>query len=152
MIAARSTRLEMIGPMGHRCVHSIRVRYAECDRQDVVFNPHYLAYFDMSMTELFRAALGGYDVMTEAGADIVLAQTELTFHGSARFDDELELSVAVLRMGDSSLVCEHQVRRRDELLTSGTTRHVFVETDTMNKCSIPGWVREALEAFVLDGG
>ena len=137
--------------MGQPCVHTIRVRYAECDRQDVVFNPHYLAYFDMSMTELFRSALGGYDVMTEAGADLVLAHTEMDFHGSARFDDELELSVVVRRMGDSSLVCEHQVRRRDELLTSGTTRHVCVETDTMNKRSIPGWVREALEAFVVEG-
>ena len=139
----------MIGAMGLPCVHSIRVRYAECDRQDVVFNPHYLAYFDMSMTELFRAAISGYDVMTEAGADIVLAHTELTFRGSARFDDRLELSVGVVRMGESSLVCEHQVRRRDELLTSGTTRHVFVETDTMTKRSIPGWVREALEVFVV---
>ena len=141
----------MIGSMGQPCVHTIRVRYAECDRQDVVFNPHYLAYFDMSMTELFRAALGGYDVMTEAGADIVLAHAELGFHGSARFDDEIELSVGVARMGDSSLVCEHQVRRADELLTAGTTRHVFVDTDTMDKRSIPGWVREPLEGFVVAG-
>jgi acyl-CoA thioester hydrolase len=136
--------------MGPAYVHSIRVRYAECDRQDVVFNPHYLAYFDMSMTELFRVALGGYDELTTRGADIVLAHAELSFHGSARFDEELDLAVAVERMGDSSLTCRHELRRRGELLTSGTTRHVFVHADTLQKRAIPDWVRAALSPWALE--
>src|SRR3954467_13559165 len=36
-----------------------RVRYQGCDPQDVVFNANYLTYFDVTMTELWRA-LGGY--------------------------------------------------------------------------------------------
>ena len=32
-----------------------RVRYAEVDGQNVVFNAHYLTYFDTSITEYFRA-------------------------------------------------------------------------------------------------
>ena len=27
--------------------HTFRVRYAECDLQGIVFNPHYLAYMDI---------------------------------------------------------------------------------------------------------
>jgi len=75
--------------MGPAYVHSIRVRYAECDRQDVVFNPHYLAYFDMSMTELFRVALGGYEELTTRGADIVLADTAGRRSNSTNLLDEL---------------------------------------------------------------
>ena len=47
----------------------LRVRFGECDPQGVVFNAHFLAYFDIGMTELFRAAfgtLGGYQAMVEA--------------------------------------------------------------------------------------
>lgn len=32
-----------------------RVRYSEVDAQAVVFNAHYLTYFDTAITEYFRA-------------------------------------------------------------------------------------------------
>ena len=35
--------------------HRLRVRWAEVDRQDIVFNGHYLTYFDLAMTEYLRA-------------------------------------------------------------------------------------------------
>lgn len=44
------------------------MRYAERDRQGVVFNAHYFAYFDLAMTELWRAALGRYDGLTPPAA------------------------------------------------------------------------------------
>jgi len=36
-------------------VHSLRVRWAEVDRQDVVFNGHYFLYFDVAVAEYWRA-------------------------------------------------------------------------------------------------
>jgi len=33
-------------------VHPLRVRYGECDPQQIVFNANYFAYFDVAMTEL----------------------------------------------------------------------------------------------------
>ena len=36
-------------------VHELRVRYGECDPQGIVFNANYLAYFDHTVTELWRA-------------------------------------------------------------------------------------------------
>ncbi len=59
----------------------------------MVFNAHYLAYFDTSMTELWRAAFGGYGVMLERGIDMVVAEAQLPFRAPARFDDELTLEV-----------------------------------------------------------
>ena len=44
--------------MGQTFTHRIRVRYAECDPQGVVFNANYYAYFDLLMTELWREAVG----------------------------------------------------------------------------------------------
>ena len=41
-----------------RCEHVLRVRFGECDPQGIVFNAHYVAYFDVALTELWREALG----------------------------------------------------------------------------------------------
>ena len=42
-------------------VHQLRVRYHECDAQGIVFNAHHFAYFDVTLTELWREAFGSYD-------------------------------------------------------------------------------------------
>jgi acyl-CoA thioester hydrolase len=135
--------------MGESFVHRLRVRYAECDRQEVVFNSHYLAYFDISMTELARVAFGSYGTLIDRGFDTLLAEAQLSFRGSARFDDELELAIAVERIGRTSLLCRHGIRRGGELLTEGTTRHVFVDSRTMVKSEIPPWICEALSPWCV---
>ncbi len=38
-----------------RVSHALRVRWAEVDRQNIVFNGHYLTYFDVAITEYWRA-------------------------------------------------------------------------------------------------
>src|SRR5918997_4455533 len=50
-------------------VHRLRVRYSECDPQGVVFNAHYVTYFDIALTELWREAIGPYTAMTATGTD-----------------------------------------------------------------------------------
>ena len=69
-------------------VHELRVRYGECDPQGIVFNPNYLAYFDHTVTELWRAsAIGSWDAMVERGLDVVVGEANIRFRAPARFDD-----------------------------------------------------------------
>src|SRR5438270_1500594 len=96
--------------------HSLRVRYHECDLQGVVFNANYLAYVDIGMTELWRAAFGSYRAMLDRGVDIVVAETQLRYRGAARFDDELTIDLVVTHLGNTSIVTEHQIRRGHEPL------------------------------------
>lgn len=130
--------------MGDPLVHGLRVRYAECDAQGVVFNAHYLAYFDMNITELWRAAFGSYQAMLDQGVDIVVAEAQLNFRAPAHFDEELSLEVIVRHLGTTSVVTEHLVRRGEQEVVRGTLRHVFVERETLGKTPIPGWVRSGL--------
>jgi acyl-CoA thioester hydrolase len=51
-------------------VHRLRVRYHECDQQGIVFNANHFAYFDVVLTELWRAAFGSYGAMVASGADV----------------------------------------------------------------------------------
>jgi acyl-CoA thioester hydrolase len=136
--------------MGVPFVHSLRVRYAECDMQGVVFNAHYLAYFDASMTELWRAAFGGYQAMLDRGVDMVVAETRLRFHQPARFDDQLTLEVAISRLGNTSIHSLHRIRRDDVELVDGTLRHVLVDRATLSKTELPEWARSGLRPWTVD--
>jgi acyl-CoA thioester hydrolase len=131
--------------------HSLRVRYAECDSQGVVFNAHYLAYLDTSITELWREALGGYQRMVDEGIDMVVVESRLRFHRAAVFDDLLTLSVAVTRLGQTSISSDHWIRRDGALLLEGTLHHVLVDLGTRAKTELPEWIRAGLEPFTVRG-
>lgn len=138
--------------MGQPFSHQIRVRYAECDAQGVVFNAHYLAYFDMNINELLRAACGSYLAMLERGIDIVVAEAQLRFRAPARFEDELVLEIAIAQLGTTSITSEHRISRDGELLVEGMLRHVAVDPDTLSKTPIPDWLREQLEPWTVERG
>jgi acyl-CoA thioester hydrolase len=130
--------------------HRLRVRWSECDLQGVVFYPHYLAYLDHTVTELWRAAVGPYtEMIPEHGVDMVVAEVALRYRGSARFDDELEISATVTRLGSTSVTTAFTIERSadGELLTEGELRHVFVDPADFTKSAMPERVRTALERY-----
>ena len=137
--------------MAEPFVHSLRVRYAECDPQGVVFNAHYLAYLDTSMTELWRAAFGGYNAMLDRGIDMVVVQSELRFHRPARFDELLRLEVAVTRMGNTSISTAHRITHEGEPVAEGALHHVIVDRQTLAKTAIPDWIRDGLAGWAEAG-
>src|SRR6476620_6115324 len=72
--------------------HPFRVRYSEIDGQGVVFNAHYLTYFDTTITEYFRAL--GYDQYADskqAGEDFHVVRALIEYKAPVRFDWELDV-------------------------------------------------------------
>jgi acyl-CoA thioester hydrolase len=129
-------------------LHPLQVRYGECDPQNIVFNANYFAYFDVAMTELWRAAMGSYGLMMERGVDMVVAEASARFLGAARFDDELQLEVSITRLGTTACTTRHRVLRDGEALVEGSMRHVFVDARTLRKLEIPQWLRDSLAPWV----
>jgi acyl-CoA thioester hydrolase len=138
--------------MGEPLVHTLRVRYGECDLQGIVFNAHYLNYFDTSITELWRSACGSYQAMLDRGVDIVLAEAKLRFRKPARFDEELTLAIAVSHVGNTSVVTRHAASCDGELVAEGELRHVLVDRLTVEKTPLPDWLRAGLEPFRVEEG
>jgi acyl-CoA thioester hydrolase len=126
--------------------HELRVRYGECDAQGIVFNAHYLAYFDVAYTELWRAAFGSWSTMTERGYDSVVGEARLRFRAPARFDDVVAIELAPA-LGRSSITTAVRYLRGDELLVEGELRHVVVTTDTWKPVDMPVWIRDGLAPF-----
>jgi acyl-CoA thioester hydrolase len=128
-------------------VHTLRVRYGECDPQGLVFNANYLLYYDVAFTELWREAVGSWQTMVERGVDVVVAEAGLRFRAPARFDDEIGLGIVVDRLGTTSLRTEFSVRRDEEVLLEGTMRHVCMDARTWRKTELPDWIRTGLSRF-----
>jgi acyl-CoA thioester hydrolase len=139
--------------MAEPFIHRLRVRYSECDPQGVLFNANYLAYIDHTVTELWRAAYGGYTVMLDRGADIVVAEARLRYLGSARFDEQVTIATTVTHLGTTSVVTAHRFHRgsdtNGELLLEGEIRHVWIDPATTAKTPMPDWAREGLAPWYV---
>jgi acyl-CoA thioester hydrolase len=128
-------------------VHRLRVRFHECDPQGVVFNAHYFAYFDVALTEMWRAAFGSYQAVVDQGTDVVVVEAAASYRAPARFDEEIEVELAIARLGTTSMTTQTAVRRDGQLLVEGRLVHVFVDPATMAKQTIPDHVRAGLEQY-----
>src|SRR5258705_639624 len=110
--------------------HPFRVRYSEIDGQGVVFNAHYLTYFDTTITEYFRAL--GYDQYADAkqtGEDFHVVKSVIEYKAPVRFDWELDVGARVARIGNSSLTFELAIflKGGNEALVTGEI--VWVNTN-----------------------
>src|SRR4051794_22695151 len=92
----------------------LRVRYAECGAQKVVFNSRYGEYVDVAVMEFFRAIGFGAQLAT-AEIDFQVVRQTIEWRGPARFDDVLEIAVRCTRVGSTSftLVAEFRVAGQD---------------------------------------
>ena len=130
--------------------HRIRVRFNECDGQGVVFYANYLMYFDVAITELWRESSGGgYAGMIAGGIDAMVAEANIRYRASARFDDELDLVALVTRVGTTSTTTRLTAERVSdgEVLAEADLRHVFIDLKTLEKTAIPDEVRAGMVRF-----
>jgi len=130
-------------------IHRLRVRYHECDAQGIVFNANYVAYFDVTLTELWREAFGSYAAMFDSGVDLVVAEVNIRYHAPAAFDDEIDLAITITRMGTTGMTSSIDVIRDGEVLVAGHIRHVFVSVGTHEKTPIPDDVRAGLAPWTV---
>lgn len=126
--------------------HTLRVRWAEVDRQDVVFNGHYFLYFDVAIAEYWRAIGFRYpDDVLAHGTDIYAVKATAEYHASATYEDVLDVGCRVARLGRSSMTFAFGIWRGGERITSGEL--VYVNADPKTRKSAP-WP-EALRSAVL---
>jgi acyl-CoA thioester hydrolase len=146
----RSAELSRSTPIMNRVfTHRLRIRYHECDQQGVVFNAHYLVYYDVALTELSREAYGGHAKLLDQGADLVVAEARLRYLAGARFDEVLEIDLPIVQLGETSMTVLPKFRLGTRVLVEGEVRHVFVDLATRRKTPIPEDIRARLEPFVI---
>lgn len=125
----------------------LRVRYAECDAQKVVFNSRYVDYVDAAMTEFTRVIWGDYNELLARGIDNQVVHLSIDWKGPARFDEIIAITVTPERVGNSSYTLRVDFHNRNTAahLASAEVVYVMVNAETFEKMEIPGNMRGTLE-------
>jgi acyl-CoA thioester hydrolase len=122
-------------------VHRVRVRYGECDMQQVVFNAHYLAYIDDAMDTWMRQELGSFE---ELGFDFMVKRIELEWQSPARFGDTIDVMPVIVRWGTSSFDVAVRGVVGERPVFSATLVYVSTERGAPLAVPVPDAVRQAL--------
>ena len=121
----------------------LRVRYAECDAQKVVFNSRYAEYVDVGLNEFLRAA-GVHSQFVTGPLDFQLVKQTVEWRAPARFDQVLELSIAPVRLGTTSFTfgTDFRIAGSDPVIVTVETVYVLVDAKTLTKLPIPDPIRK----------
>ncbi|MET0543327.1 MAG: YbgC/FadM family acyl-CoA thioesterase [Variovorax sp.] len=135
-----------------RFFHRLRVRWAEVDMQKIVFNAHYLMYFDTAIADYWRAlALPYEESMASLGGDLYVRKATIEFNASARVDDVLDVAMKCVRVGNSSIVFHGALFRGDELLVTSELVYVFADPATQTSRPVPAQLRAVFTAYETEG-
>jgi len=135
----------MISRMADFFRYYLRVRYAECDAQKVVFNARYAEYVDIATSEFLRA-LGFGPAFMGGPMDFQLVKQTIEWKAAARFDDVLELSMYSRHLGNTSftLATEFRLAGGQRVIVTAETVYVLVEAHLLRKTPLPANLRAAL--------
>ncbi len=122
-------------------VHRIRVRYAEVDMQQVVFNAHYLTYCDDAVEEWMRHL--GVDPAAW-GWDFMVKKAVIEWQGSAAVAEEMAIAVEAARWGTTSFDVAFRGSVGGRPVFSCVTTYVGVRRGTTETMAPPPAVRAAL--------
>ena len=131
-----------------RFVDRLRVRWAEIDAQKIVFNGHYLMYFDTAIAGYWRALAMPYaQTLEQLGGDLYVRKATLEYAASARYDDVLDVGMRCARIGTASILFSGAAFRQDQLLVSCELVYVFADPHTQTSKPVPAALREILNGF-----
>ena len=131
-----------------RFAHRLRVRWVEVDMQQIVFNGHYLIYFDTAVTDYWRRLAMPYAAtMAQLGGDMYVKRASVEYHASAEMDDFLDVCMRCDRIGNSSMTFAGAIFRGDELLITSELVYVYADPVAKKSQPVPAALRDMLEAF-----
>lgn len=141
-------KVELMKRQDFRFSHRMRVRWVEVDMQEIVFNGHYLMYFDTAVTDYWRQVAMPYAAtMHQLGGDMYVKKASVEYHASAEMDDFLEVCLRCERIGNSSMGFVGAIFRGDELLITGELVYVYADPVAKKSLPVPAALRGMLEAF-----
>jgi YbgC/YbaW family acyl-CoA thioester hydrolase len=142
------TKNTPLNRLNFRFNHRLRVRWAEVDLQKIVFNAHYLMYFDTAVADYWRDLAMPYEeTMHQWGGDLYVKKASVEYFASARYEDQLDVMLKCAKVGNSSVVFEGAIFRADELLVTCELIYVFADPSTQKSKPVPDGFRNSLTAF-----
>lgn len=127
----------------------IRVRYADTDKMQFVYNGKYLEYFEVGRTELLRSTGLAYSSLENAGYQLPLIEAKLNYKLPATYDDILEIEATVKELYSAKVHIDYKITRHEtgEVITEGYTTHMFIKSDSKKPTRPPKIYTDALKKY-----
>lgn len=127
--------------------YPLRVRYSEIDGQKIVFNSHYLTYFDTAITEFLRAHHEDLADI-EGDCEFHTVRNLVEYKAPVYFDEEIDVGVRISRIGSSSLTFSIEIHPKDidELRTSGEVVWVYTDQASRKTAPVPAIYHQIMAA------
>jgi acyl-CoA thioester hydrolase len=125
----------------------IRVYYEDTDSGGVVYHSNYLNFMERARTEWLRTLGFEQDLLVRTdGVLFAVSAANIRFQKPARFNDLLDVTVALDRLGAASLNLLQEVRRGALLLASAEVRVACLDVQRFTPVAIPAQVVDKLAA------
>ncbi len=133
-------------------LNKIKVRYSEVDCQRIVYNSHYLTYFDISLSEMLEDCFNQDEYIKNTSNDFHTVGVQMNFKSPARLSDQLEVYTGVKEIGNSSMTFIQEIYRvgSDEILNSANITWVNTNQESMKSATIPDEIRTKLNKYLVD--
>ena len=133
--------------------YPFRVRYSEIDAQKLVFNAHYLTYFDTATNE-YWAALGiAYPQDLEAlGTDFHIVKATVEFRRPLLYGSDFVVAMRIARIGRTSTTTLYELHppEGDDPYATGESIHVYADQASGRPEPVPAWLRAGIRAYEGD--
>jgi acyl-CoA thioester hydrolase len=132
------TRGAGFDPHAEPFIWPVRVYYEDTDAGGVVYYANYLKFAERARTEWLRSR--GYeqtDLAAEHGVVFVVRSAAIEYVRPARFNDALQVTVELIKVGAGQIDLAQRVMRDDEELATVRVKIVCVRLGTLRPVRMP---------------
>jgi acyl-CoA thioester hydrolase len=128
---------------------TVRVRYAETDRMDVVYYGNYAMYFEIGRVEAIRHLGVSYKDIEEMGIILPVVELNIKYLRPAKYDDLITIKSQIKTLPtDHKIVFDQEVyNEAGKLLTIGQVKLYFMDASMNNKIEMPANMMEKLSVY-----
>jgi acyl-CoA thioester hydrolase len=129
--------------------HTVPVRYRDLDTYGHVNNVVYGTYCEEARVAYLREVLPIDDA---DDLSMVVVSLSIDFRASVTEMTNVDVAVAVARMGDSSFTMEYEVSQDDRVVAEAETTQAYIDPEVRETRPLPDEWRERVAEFEgLDG-
>jgi 4-hydroxybenzoyl-CoA thioesterase len=129
----------------------LEVQFGDIDQAQIVYYPRFIHYFHVAMEQFFRDVVGiAYpQLMKEHRLGHPTVHLEVDFKIPLSYGDVVEIEVAIVRIGDSSVEWSYTAYTQgsNAVHAMGRVTTVNIDLDSFQKREVPSWLRERLEKY-----
>ncbi|MEC9320614.1 MAG: thioesterase family protein [Chloroflexota bacterium] len=141
---------QLLTKSDYRFIHTLRVRWRECDVQGIAYYGSYIDFIDVAQAEYFRnLEILTHNTESRKLFDLAAVKVTLEYKSPAKIDDLIDVHIRVHKMGFTSIAKRWEIYRSgtNKLLATGETISVNYESVSGESRPLPDEIRRDIEAY-----